>query len=474
MARNPKLSMQSKKHLERIQREKRTNRMILIGSIVAVILVLLVVGYGIFDQTYLSKIRSVAVVNGQKITTAEWQTMVRYSRQRMISQAANTVQNFQLISQIYGNDSPYTSYYASQLQQIEQQLSPTVIGEQVLNQMIDNMLLEQEAKKRNITVSDAEIDQRVQEAFQYFPSGTPTTQPTLESKATSTLSPTQFALVSPTPTITATSLPTLTATPSLSETLSATPAAVQDTPTATPTQSPTEGPAATATEYTQDAYQKDYQNLLKSYQDQIQFSEQDLRKIIYYQILYEKMQQAIADELKLTPEQEMVWARHILVNDQATAEEVLAKLNKGEDWTKLAAEYSTDTSNKDQGGDLGWFYHGMMVTEFEVAAFNLKIGEISQPIKTQYGYHIIQVLGHETRTLSQSEFDQLKTNKFDQWLSDTHNKATITIDETWKNRVPSTPTIQTDLQTAIDGIIQLASQQQQAVPQDQATAQPTP
>ncbi len=474
MARNPKLSIQSKKHLARIERERRTSRIILIGSIIAIAIVVLVVGYGVLDQIYLSKIRPVAVVNGQKISTKDWQVLVRYTRQRMISQASNIIQNFQLISQIYGPESGYTSYYAAQLQQIEQQLSPTVVGEQVLNQMIDNVLLEQEAKKRNITVSEAEIDQKIQEAFQFFPNGTPTTQPTLEPKATSTLSPTQYALVSPTPTSTATSLPTATATQSLSATLQASPTTVLETPTPSPTAAPTEGPTATATAYTQDAFQKDYQNLLKSYQDQIQFSEQDLRKIVYYQILYEKMQQAIADELKLTPEQDMVWARHILVKDEATAQEVLNKLHNGEDWTKLAAEYSIDTSNKDNGGDLGWFYHGMMVKEFEDAAFNLKVGEISQPVKTQYGYHIIQVLGHEMRTLSQSEFDQLKSNKFQEWLSEIRNKATIKIDDTWKNRVPTTPTIPTDLQQAIDQIIQLAQQQQQPVPQAQATPQPTP
>jgi hypothetical protein len=474
MARNPKLSLQSKKHLARLEREKRTSRIVLIGSIIAITLVVLVVGYGILDQTYLSKIRPVAVVNGQKISTKDWQGLVRYTRQRMINQAANIIQNYQLISQIYGTESGYTAYYAAQLQQIEQQLSPTVVGEQVLNQMIDNALLEQEAKKRNITVSDAEIDQKIQEAFQFFPNGTPTTQPTIEPKATSTLSPTQYALVSPTPTTTATPLPTATATQSLSATLQASPTTVIETATATPTESPTEGPTATATAYTKDAFQKDYQNLLKSYQDQIQFSEQELRKIVYNQILYEKMQQAIAEELKLTPEQDMVWARHILVKDETTAKEVLAKLNNGEDWTKLAAEYSIDNSNKDNGGDLGWFYHGMMVKEFEDAAFNLKIGEISQPVKTQYGYHIIQVLGHELRTLSQSEFEQLKANKFQEWLSEIHSKATITIDDTWKNRVPTTPTIPTDLQQAMDEILQLAQQQQQTVPQVQETPQPTP
>lgn len=85
-------------------------------------------------------------------------------------------------------------------------------------------------------------------------------------------------------------------------------------------------------------------------------------------------------------------ARHILVDDEATAKEVLEKLNKGEDFVELAKEYSKDSANAEQGGDLGWFTVGTMVTEFNDAAYALEVNEISEPVKTDYGYHIIQVL----------------------------------------------------------------------------------
>jgi foldase protein PrsA len=76
---------------------------------------------------------------------------------------------------------------------------------------------------------------------------------------------------------------------------------------------------------------------------------------------------------------------------KAKAEELLARLRAGGDFNALAKEFSVDTSNKDQGGDLGWFGRGMMVKPFEDAAFALKPGELSGVVETQFGYHIIKL-----------------------------------------------------------------------------------
>jgi foldase protein PrsA len=84
---------------------------------------------------------------------------------------------------------------------------------------------------------------------------------------------------------------------------------------------------------------------------------------------------------------------HILVKKQSEALEILEKIKKGEKFGKLAREVSIDTGSGKKDGNLGYFTKGMMVKPFEEVAFKLQIGETSEPIKTEFGYHIIKRLG---------------------------------------------------------------------------------
>ncbi|MCA1027357.1 peptidylprolyl isomerase [Cytobacillus kochii] len=126
-------------------------------------------------------------------------------------------------------------------------------------------------------------------------------------------------------------------------------------------------------------------------------SEEDLKEMLRTGLMQEKAAikdvEATEEEMKeyyenYKPE---IQARHILVADKETAEEVKKKLDDGEDFAKVAEEYSTDTASAANGGDLGWFGAGQMVAEFEEAAYALEVDEISDPVESQHGFHIIQV-----------------------------------------------------------------------------------
>src|SRR5581483_3512791 len=254
-----------------------------------------------------------------------------------------------------------------------------------------------------------------------------------------TLSPDTLAIVTITPTPTEFLTPTLTLTPTLDLTASPT-AAIP--PTATPTLGPTATitPTAsitpTATPYTLEEFQKNYKDGADSLM-KLGLTEAQIRQLYANNLLRAKLFDVITADTPRT--QEQVWARHILVKDEATAKQVEDRLAKGEDFATIAKEMSTDTGSAVVGGDLGWFGKGAMVPEFETAAFSLKVGEISQPIQSQYGYHIIQVLAHENVPLDASAYEQARQTAFSDWLTKARDEYKVQTFDVWQSIVPTDP-----------------------------------
>ncbi|RKD73442.1 foldase protein PrsA [Sinobaca qinghaiensis] len=130
-----------------------------------------------------------------------------------------------------------------------------------------------------------------------------------------------------------------------------------------------------------------------------------------------------------------VEASHILTEDKETAEEIKAKLDNGENFAEIAEEYSTDTASAENGGELGFFGTGEMAEAFEKAAFDMEPGEISEPVETEFGFHIINVTDKkeaEEAALedSRAEIEEtLKNQKLDAnyttWLEKTKEKYDI-------------------------------------------------
>lgn len=134
--------------------------------------------------------------------------------------------------------------------------------------------------------------------------------------------------------------------------------------------------------------------------------------------LTEKAMHEVYDEaIKQMGQEQEVHARHILIRaatgDEKASKEaedkikaVIARLKKGEDFAKIAAEVTEDPSGKANGGDLGYFGKEQMVPEFSEVAFKLDKGQISEPVKTQFGWHVLKV--EDKRAKTPPKFEDVK------------------------------------------------------------------
>ena len=441
MAKNPeKPRIITRKHLVGLERERFYNRLLLIGTIVVVGIVLLLVSWTWIAQNFIQPGQTVATVEDTQIKGRDFIARAKLYRAQLVSNYLATYQEYGYMSSLFGSDpttqSQIDQQYQNQLLSYQYQLSPEVVGQLAINELVDDEMLKREAADMGITISDEQVKQRVQELFQYFPSGTSTAQPEITTIPTSTLSAAQLAIVSATPTVTET--PTLSGSETPTAEPSSSPTSASTTgQTATP--SPT--PSATATAYTLEGFQ----TALTSYAEAVGVTEDDFRAVIYSSLLRDAITDALTVDLPHT--QEQVWARHILVGTVEEAEAVLARLDDGEDWSVLAAELSLDTSNKDNGGDLGWFPKDQMVEPFAKAAFDMRIGEISEPVETEFGFHIIQVIGHDDRPLTSDQYDQLKQQSLLDFIETLRTKYQWTIDDgAWKAMAPDQPDIPADAQ----------------------------
>ena len=159
----------------------------------------------------------------------------------------------------------------------------------------------------------------------------------------------------------------------------------------------------------------DLQRYFDAHREQFRLGEQRLAD--YLLVDQSKLEQSIAptdaelrdyygEHQQEYAQPEQVHARHILVKTEEEAATAKKRLAAGEDFAKVAAAMSTDTSNAKSGGDLGWFGRGRMVPPFEQAAFGAPIGQVVGPVKTEFGYHLIQV--QEKRAASTTAFEEVK------------------------------------------------------------------
>jgi len=178
-----------------------------------------------------------------------------------------------------------------------------------------------------------------------------------------------------------------------------------------------------------------YGTFVKNLKDSTGMSRDDyIRLIARPELAKQKATDLLSGQIKDV--QPQIHAYHILVATEDGAKQVRTSVTTdGKNFQDVAKAQSTDTTTAPNGGDLGWFPRGIMVKEFEDAAFALQPGQISEPVKTKFGWHVIMVAERaDDRPLTEETLKSLKDGAFTKWLDGQKTSATIKIN------APATPT----------------------------------
>jgi parvulin-like peptidyl-prolyl isomerase len=388
--------------------------MIIIGLTVVSVVIAVVLGLGLYQEYVARPASPVAVVNGVPIRTDTYQKMVRYRSLLILNYIANLQAQKAQLDPTNESSQFLAQYLQQSIDEARQQM--ITLDMQVLDDLIDEELVRQEAAKSDLSVTEQEIDDAIRRevargaGFVTAPDATATAVAAVEATATA-------AFFTPTPLPTAT--PTLTVTEAVSPT--------------TPTPTVPLTPLPTKHVITEGEFLERYKTMLDNLRREAGLSEADYRRTIEADLLYGKLQGLSASRVPTTDEQ--VHVRHILLETEEEAQTVLARLEAGEDFTSLAEELSTDESTRQDGGDLGWFPRGVMVPEFEEATFALQPGEMSDIVQTSFGYHIILVEERDPdRELEPSLLERRQTSALSEWLEE--QRQSEAVERHWSSPVP--------------------------------------
>jgi parvulin-like peptidyl-prolyl isomerase len=304
----------------------------------------------------------------------------------------------------------FSELLRNQYQQVAGQLlqQRSLVDRQTVDEMTLDVLVEAEAEERGITATEDEVTEAINRLLAGREGGL--TVAAVEETATARAEASATAAMwTPTPTLIPS--PTLTTTQALTE------------PTATPANTPTPAPTPTPNIIGEAELSAAYDSWIDTVRQQTGISEGQYRDYIRAGLLTSKVADALGEEVPTVAEQAN--ARHILVETEEEANEVLVRLEAGEEFADLAQELSTDTGSAANGGELGFVPRGRFVEPIDEAIFTLPISEISDPIETEFGWHIVQVLEREERELSPVDYTQQQRDAFTEWTNTARQNAII-------------------------------------------------
>ncbi len=394
MSKGPTAPRLTRKHMARAEREARQRRWVLIGIAVVSVLVVGVVGYGLIDSMIVRPNQMIAQVNGQEITAGEFEKRVRWEQRNLLSQL-NT--NYELLS-LFAGEPELAQNIEQQLNALQTQLAtPELLGSGVINSLIDEIIIEQEAETRGLEVTESEVDQAFEELFGFDPDGAPAVDP-------ETAPPT--------------------AEPS-GEEGSASPETGTPVPTATP--------------YTREAFEDNYREFVRSLRS-FRLNEAFFRDLVRRDLLREKVREDFEVGVEQPVQREFLLLRHIQLAEEEQALSALERLEAGEEWSDLVVELSQDTTTIESGGELGWLMERDILLRFGTAAlavFGVDVGgDPIGPVQTAGGWHIFQVIGRENRDVPADRMPDIIQELYTEWYNQLRNESDIEIIEGWEEYLP--------------------------------------
>jgi parvulin-like peptidyl-prolyl isomerase len=389
------------------------------------LLIVLVLGFGL-AQTYVIEPNSaIAIVNETEVTNREYRNRVFYERFVLDEQLQQISQQFAALPPAEEDDQ-FAQLLRNQYQQMFSQLSQqrSTIDRQVLDLMIAEQLMEAEAAQRGITVTDDDVTEFINR-FLAGRQGGLTAAAASETSIARVDATATAAVWTPTPTLIPS--PTLTNTGELTGS------------TTVPNSVPSPAPTPTFNIIADDELATQYDNWMNTLAEVANTGEADYRRYIRLAVLREKLGESLGDEVPTIAEQAR--ARHILVESEEEANQVVERLQAGEDFAELATELSLDTASAAAGGDLGFVPRDRFVASVDEVVFSLPPGQLSDPVESQFGWHVIEVLERGERELSPADYSQAQRVALSEWIANAREAAEI--QDLWSpEKAPPDPVLQ--------------------------------
>lgn len=415
-------------HESRAVREARLQRRVLIGTGITIGLVVLVLVAAVLIELVVTPNSVAASVAGETITISGFQERVRIERAILNTRITNYVALLNasgLDPNQYAGQEPLRGW-------LSQVNDPDLLGSGILDVLIENALIRQEAEARGLQVSQEDIDRQIDDFLGLEPPAQEV-DPTPELQATPVPSPTRTPFVSPTPR----EERAATATPPVEE---ATPEATATIAETTPTFTPVPPTATQTTEEREQQQGELRETILNDLAGSARVDRGRLRA--HFEAL--ALREALAADLLDAGDSILhVNARHILVADSSEAEDLLAALAEGDSFAALAMANSVDAGSGRAGGELGWTPVHNFVRPFAEAVTVAEPGDTIGPVETEFGWHIIQLRAREERSASDLELETARNFGFRNWLEDrrAEMEASIEIFDVWADNVPDDPVL---------------------------------